>query len=320
MNDPILTPLLDSPDAAARQRALEAILEHVQPVVARVLSRYRAPGFSKEDAEDLAATINLRVVRRLQEITNEDPILRLDDYVAAVAYNVVYGFLRRRYPERTRLKNRLRYLFERDDRFALWESGGDVVCGLAEWRGSAPEQPEVELSTASAAMLDRGSPANALLALFASEGPLRLDDVVRLTVDFWNVVDAARIDAVEDPESSWRSPAAELETREYVAALWREVRALRPTQRAALLMNLRDVKGANGAALLLMSGVATIDEIAEAMGLSAERLSEIWNDLPFDDNAIAMSLNISRQQVINLRKAARERLARRMAAFNQRKP
>ena len=85
-------------------------------------------------------------------------------------------------------------------------------------------------------------------------------------------------------------------------------------------MNLRDVHGANGAALLLMSGVASFDEIAGAMGLEPEKLSEIWNDLPFDDNTIARSLDISRQQVINLRKAARERLLRRMAAFEGRKP
>jgi len=322
VTDPILKPLLDAADASARDRALEKILvEHVQPVIARVLSRYRAPAFSKEDAEDLAATINLQVVRRLQEITEDTAILRLDDYVAAVAYNVVYGFLRQRYPERTRLKNRLRYLLTRDDRFAVWESGGEIVCGLAQWRGQPPAPATTVLSTATDAMLDRNSPSDALLALFATENaPLRLDDVVRIAADLWNVAEVATSDNTVDPESASRGVEAEMETRETVQALWQEVRELRAPQRAALLMNLRDVKGANGVALLLMSGVATVDEIAAAMGMTAAKLSEIWNDLPFDDNKIADSLNITRQQVINLRKAARERLARKLMAFERRKP
>jgi len=322
VNDPILTPLLDSADAPSRDRALEMILvNHVQPVIAAVLSRYRTPEFSREDAEDLAATINLRVVRRLQEVTVGDPIRRLDDYVAKVAYNAVYGFLRRRYPERTRLKNRLRYVLTHDDRFALWESGGEIVGGLAAWSGRPPRYATIDLSTPTATMLDRDSPGDALQALFDTENaPLRLDEVVRIAADLWNVFDTVKSGAFTDPAPALRGPAVELEMRQYVQALWQQIRELAPAQRAALLMNLRDTKSANGVGLLLMSGVATANEIAEAMGITTERLSEIWNDLPLDDNTIAQSLKISRQQVINLRKAARERLARRMAALDRRKP
>ena len=108
------------------------------------------------------------------------------------------------------------------------------------------------------------------------------------------------------------------ENRELAQSLWLEVQELRPSQRVALLMNLRDVKGNNAVALLLLAGIATFNEIAQAMGISAERLSEIWNDLPLADNQIAEVLRVSRQQVINLRKSARERLQRRMTARNRR--
>jgi len=322
LNDPILTPLLDTQDARLRELALEVILvEHVRPVVARVLAQYQAPALPRDEAEDLAATINLRVVRRLQEIASDHPIERLDDYVATVAYNVVYGFLRRRFPERTRLKNRLRYLFGHDDRLAMWESGGEIICGLARWRGRMPVRSTIARGDATSAMLDRESPGRALIALFEREkAPLRLDDVVRLAADLWRISDVATGDSRREPASEWRSPAAELETREYIAALWREVRQLRDQQRAALLLNLRDVKGTNGVALLLLCGVATFEEIADAVGLNPEQLAEIWNDLPLDDNTIASTLHISRQQVINLRKAARERLERRMAGFDRPKP
>ena len=46
--------------------------------------------------------------------------------------------------------------------------------------------------------------------------------------------------------------------------------------------------------------------------LRAEELAGMWNSLPLDDRGIAERLGITRQQVINLRKSARARLARRM--------
>ena len=41
----------------------------------------------------------------------------------------------------------------------------------------------------------------------------------------------------------------------------------------------------------------------------------LWNDLPLEDTAISGLLGVTRQQVINLRKVARERLVRRIKAF-----
>jgi hypothetical protein len=37
----------------------------------------------------------------------------------------------------------------------------------------------------------------------------------------------------------------------------------------------------------------------------------LWNRLPLEDNEIAARLNLERQQVINLRSTAREKLERR---------
>jgi hypothetical protein len=51
--------------------------------------------------------------------------------------------------------------------------------------------------------------------------------------------------------------------------------------------------------------------------MSMAELSEIWGRLPVDDHTIAERLGLTRQQVINLRKSARARLARRMASLNR---
>ena len=67
--------------------------------------------------------------------------------------------------------------------------------------------------------------------------------------------------------------------------------------------------------LLPATGVATIRQIAETLEITDSRFAEMWPRLPLDDAAIAGLLNLTRQQVINLRKSARERLARRLKVF-----
>jgi DNA-directed RNA polymerase specialized sigma24 family protein len=106
--------------------------------------------------------------------------------------------------------------------------------------------------------------------------------------------------------------AATLQQRGHIALLWEEIRRLPARQAAALLLNLRDAQRGNALMLLPLMGIASMREIARTLGMSAEDLAAIWNRLPFEDAEIAGLLGITRQQVINLRKSARERLARRM--------
>jgi hypothetical protein len=67
--------------------------------------------------------------------------------------------------------------------------------------------------------------------------------------------------------------------------------------------------------LFPLTGVASIRAIASVLEIPAEEFAEIWNMLPLDDLAIAERLQVTRQQVINLRKSARKRLERRMAVI-----
>ena len=60
-------------------------------------------------------------------------------------------------------------------------------------------------------------------------------------------------------------------------------------------------------------------QIAKALEMADEDFARLWQRLPLDDASIAELLNITRQQVINLRKCARERLARRMKATHEKK-
>ena len=110
------------------------------------------------------------------------------------------------------------------------------------------------------------------------------------------------------------SPEAEASSREHLTRLWEEIMLLPLRQRTALLLNLRDERGASAIEIFPFCGVATVGALADALGLERNALAELWPSLPLDDLAIAERLGATRQQVINLRRCARERLARRMKA------
>jgi RNA polymerase sigma factor (sigma-70 family) len=122
----------------------------------------------------------------------------------------------------------------------------------------------------------------------------------------------------DDPLSRLADPAPDaalaFERRTYLSLLWQEIRQLPQRQAAALILHLRDGHGHDAASLLPLTGTASLRDIARAVGLAPEKLAEIWNRLPLEDATIADLLQVTRQQVINLRKSARDRLARRMRA------
>ncbi|HEX2272049.1 MAG TPA: hypothetical protein VHH35_21080 [Pyrinomonadaceae bacterium] len=112
------------------------------------------------------------------------------------------------------------------------------------------------------------------------------------------------------------SPAPSFETtfelQRNLKILWREICQLPRRQRVALLLNFRDPHGQELISLLPYTRAATIEQIATALEFPLDQFLRLWNELPLEDLAIAGLLGGTRQQVINLRKCARERLDRRM--------
>jgi hypothetical protein len=320
MNDALLGPFIEAGDEASRESALESIVvAHATPTIRRVLGRFMQTGgaLQQADADDVASIVTIRLVRKLHACaqSEEEAIDRLADYVATQTFNAVYDLLRARFPEQARLKSRLRYVLTHDGRFALWTSEAGLTAGLSGARPARPVMGDVPVtrSSASAILFDRDRPADALFELFTQLGcPISFDALVRTFTDLWNVTDIRPIPPLTAPDER-PNQLEEIESRQYLRALWSEIRELRAPQRAALLLNLRDEDGTNAVALFVLIGVATLDEIADAVGISTGRLAEIWRDLPLDDLTIAETLGMRRQQIINLRQAARDRLARRMA-------
>jgi DNA-directed RNA polymerase specialized sigma24 family protein len=317
-NDPLLEPLIAATDDQVRSRHVETlVVELAGPLIRKIVARCARSDrqLREQDAEDVIATVTLRLVRKLRRLGSESETIRqFQDYVATLTYNTVYDFLRRRFPERSRLKNRLRYVLTRDPRLRLWEAPSGPAGGLAEWSGSAIVAQQIELPAGCTAReaLNGSEPADAHVALFRQLGtPASLDALTDAAAELWGICDSGK-PVADLPQTTEPSPLDRAENRQFLGVLWAEIRLLGSPHRTALLLNLRDGDGINAIQHFLLLGIARFDELAAAIGITIGELAKLWSELPLDDHAIAGMLGTTRQHVINYRKTARNRLARRM--------
>lgn len=353
--DELLLPFINASGEVEAERQLSRLLtEHAEPTVTRVIKHkagaaraHSRPGDELAKAEDVRGEVMLQLVVRLRNFRADystRPIADFNAYVAAAAYNAYDRHISRMYPQRRRLKNGLRYLLTHRSGFALWQAaGGDWVCGFDRWQSDAQgaevsaygslqqlrEDPRAFTRGASEERHwhDRKHAYELLSAIFEwTCAPVELDLLTGVVADWWNVTDEeVELDAVRDSgggdgaagqlAASQPTAAVEVESRIHLKRLWDEIVELPPRQRAALLLNLRDEGGRGIVDLWIIVGVVTPEALAGALGLEARAFAELWKELPLDDNRIAAHLGLTRQQVINLRKSARERLARRVKAF-----
>jgi hypothetical protein len=316
-------------DPDASEALLETlVVQHAQPGIQRIV-RYKLAfqgAREAQDIEDVSSEVLIELLGRLRAMKEGaagETIGAFSGYTAVAAYHACNEYLRRKYPNRHRLKTRLRYLLNTESRFAIWENlTSGWMCGLRAWQAGRPaasSEDVVNRWREKLADLPHGRsalpPGDLLAKVFERfGGPVEFDELVGIVAYFWGVDDppAAPETVARELEAAGSDPAGQLEMKQWMAELWAQIRDLPQGQRAALLLNLRCGAESSAVALLPLTGVATIREVAEVLGLPAEEFAGIWNRLPLDDLAIAGRLGVTRQQVINLRKSARERLTRRM--------
>ena len=320
----------DDPDSL-----LEALLTGcAPPILNRVVRRRLGSLYTPGDAADLASEAMLELLSRLRALRDGSGAawdLPFDALAAGVAANTVYRYLARRFPERNRLRKRLRYILETNSRFRLWLGAeGAALCALGR-TSLFRRAPSAGEALADAADLQRCRehfrqhplPAEPLEPLVGEVlrtlgRPIDLSRLTGLVAEITGSREPSWVAPVPGseeeipglPPDPAPSAAVRLELRERVERLWPEVLLLSVRHRSALLLSAR---GPSGAALWLVVdlGVASFRSVAAALEISPEELAALWNRLPLDDREIAGRLAIDRQQVINLRSTARERLARR---------
>jgi hypothetical protein len=344
-SDAVLWPFLRAQDETASGSALEKLIcESAQPLVRDVIRNKLRVGHSTDrdltddQAADLASDVTMKLVGRLRELRSQPAAKAINNfrgYVAVMTYHACDEFLRQKYPRRYSLKNQLRYLLTHRDGLKLWESDDGIsLCGYAVWESSSlgtksarSRVPEVLASFGAFNHAELSLP-DLVSAIFNRCGtPLELDELVSVVADLWEIKDepAASVsidDNIVDTHSgqapSTRKLDDQIDQRSQIETLWVEIGELPLRQRIALLLSLRDDQGRSVLTVLPLIGVVSIRQIAKTLAMSAEQMATLWNQLPLEDATIAQSLGVTRQQVINLRKCARQRLLRRTAGVRQR--
>ena len=305
---------LEAVEADLQQDRLSELTASAEPIIQRTVHSRLAGRW--DDMADVCSEARLELLLHLRRI-KADPAARVIEdfsaYVSGLAKNTCNQYFRRRRPGRSRLVKQLRFLLLEPE-FRMWQRHGTTLCGLADWlddrkpvaTGCLPQQVEGERDLATL-----------LRKIFeTADGPIDFRALVEMVAGIWHIPSdpedaAANIDIQSIPAAE-RDAELSIDRRRYAERLWQEIGQLPRAQRVALLLNLRDGRGNSVLSLFPLSGVASFTETAAALEVGEPELSGIWNELPWDDNAIARFLFRTRQQVINLRMSARKRLSNRL--------
>lgn len=334
-SDSILVPFLAAKAESISDDLLRAIIdEHAEPIIKKILrSKLRVSLNERgtqqnQDALEIAGDLRVTIIstlRALRQNPNHTAIASFADFVAIKTYSACVDYFREKHPQRWRLKNLLRRRLRQNPRFALWQAADKrwyaSFSGRQETGSEADEYVDADSvsSPTDGKLSDAQMKSDEFLSVLfeRSVGPIGFDEVVRIAAETWHIHDLPNesIDngsQRDDPFTS-TEPRVDLalEQRLFFEQVWREVCQLPVLQRAALLLNLRDSRDGAVISFLPFLGVASKEKLARLLEVPHEDFQKLWNELPLDDSRIAQMFGITRQQVINLRKTARERLVRR---------
>jgi hypothetical protein len=323
--DSLLEQYLSANDSEA-ESALQRLLEtEAAPIFERTLRRRAGNAAEEEEVTSAARSLMLAQLLALRRGERSAPIENFRGYASQVAYSAWAESLREKNPQRNMLLNRLQYLLENRTarkEFALWESGGRKWCGLERWeRTERLTTPKLQWLHSDAAAVSREifrrrGLTDDLTTLVTRllewlETPIELHDLLTSVAEIWQISDrTAPLEAAGGEESGQISPEEELAWQEYLRWLWREMERLSPQQCAAFILHSEVL------AEFEEYGIASLRTLAPRIGLPQEILATLWREIPLNDLRIADALSCTRQQVINLRRVARDKLGKAWTEFS----
>src|ERR1044072_9115477 len=140
--DVLLEPLLTGvSDVQADEILSQLITTHAEPVIKGVIRfKLRLNSFretQREEADDIQQEVVLQLLAQLQrfrKLPATHPITDVRGMAAIIAHRTCSRWMRRQFPERHALKNRLHYLLTRQRGFAFWEEDGKSIAGFSAWQ------------------------------------------------------------------------------------------------------------------------------------------------------------------------------------------
>ena len=345
--DILLHPCLAAKTESEFSIALEQLVGPLKPggdkkegmsqfIHAKVKRKLAAGGRqAAEEIDDIVAGTLFVVLNELQTRLADpkaEPIQSLRAWTARVASNETSAYLRKKYPLRRSVEDKIRYLMEgkwKRPGIAIWiDADGERVGGFEVWetKGMASASPRLQRlleeprrgiqKAIQAARSPVDDPAKQIGAVLQAVGhPVPVDDLIRLMAELWNkkdLPDAPLGPGLIEPAIDPKMPATIVLEFE-MDRLWKLILQLNASERAALLLQARDTDGNALIELLISQEIAGFCEIARAAGLTPEELTALRNNLPLDDALIAKRLNVPVSRITMLRYNARERLRRQTA-------
>lgn len=331
-NDPLIDRCLLINEGSSRKSCLDHLIESiVHPLAKSIVSRRMGYGsHHKDDAEDVEMTAVAKVAKKLVELSSlpeGKPIKDLKSYTAVVAHSTFSGYLRERHPRRALLYVQVKSAIDRQNGLARWPSKNGVeTAGFEAWRGEQAaqysrvnrllESPENSIDEALSpeSAKDLGLSTTIAKVLNWIGGPLELDVLVtalEAVIPAQGLVTRSDESEIENHPDRQKDPTDLHDLRTRLLAAWEEIQQLPPLQRKALILNAASPNGDCTVFLYKLLGV-TSSQLCECLEISESELLELEERLPMQDGEIASMLGIRVDQVIGLRRAARERLARRL--------
>src|SRR5262245_44417556 len=292
-----------SPSAEKNQRVISELIDiYADPIIKKVLNQRLNLYFNPQrkdrtqpEAEDLYQTIVLKLVTSIRNKNIDQASQNIEEirnYIAKIAHNVCNDYLRMKYPERNRLKNRLRDLMKRHSGFSCWKAEDQLLCGYSSWAGG--------MESSKVAMIMRELEENENLAdvlrtngkeliklelsdlveeLFdRCEGPIEIERLVHMIAGVQGVKDHQKESIDSSPFSTLRIANApgrdheELETRELLRHLWMEVCRLPRNQRKTFALTSGAHTGESLLHTILHEQIVTIAQIYNALEISRDEL------------------------------------------------
>ncbi len=329
-----------STENAARPDSIdELIAVYADPIIKKVLLQrlniYFTPSrkvLNPPEAEDLYQTVILKLIAligadKTGSVTQN--ISEMTNYVAMITHNVCNDFLRMKYPERNRLKNKLRDLMRRHPDYTCWVAESRIICGRKSWIGLAEADNTVNLVNEFIRSESGGSngklnidrlvqlPLSQLTAELFSRcrGPIELDHLVLIISNLQGIKDGLNESLdVEKLSTSHISDSPtryyeHLEVKELLLRLWEAVCDLPLNQRRAFIFTSSDHSGESLLHRVLRERVITMAQLYQSLDMTREELISIWQKLPMNAPAAASVMGTSAGMVAKWRHRALKRLS-----------